>query len=170
MLERCGSWDELRARFAWDVPARLNIGAGICERWAGEEPKRAAIIEVGEDGHAEVHDHAALKARSDAIAGALAARGVTRGDRVAVLLPQSLDAAAAHLAVLRMGAISLPLFTLFGPEALAHRLRHSGACAAIADAEGAARIAVLRDELPDLRHLLCAEGPGPGAEDVIRHQ
>ena len=57
-----------------------------------------------------------------------------RGDRVAIVLPQTIETVVAHLAIHKLGAVSLPLAILFGPEALEYRLRDSGACAAIVHA------------------------------------
>ena len=166
MLRREDGFEATRDAFEWRIPARYNIGADVCDRWAAAEPTRPAIVEVRADGGAEVHDHAALKARAGGIGHVLAARGIARGDRVGILLPQGLDAAAAHLAVLRMGAVSLPLFTLFGADALRHRLRDSGAAAAIVDGPGAARLEGLRDGLPELRAVFCTQGAVAGAEDL----
>jgi non-ribosomal peptide synthetase component E (peptide arylation enzyme) len=58
-----------------------------------------------------------------ALANLLVAEGIGQGDRVGVLLPQMTETAAAHVAVFKLGGISIPLFTLFGAEALQHRLR-----------------------------------------------
>jgi acetyl-CoA synthetase len=67
-----------------------------------------------------------------------------------VLLPQGIACAAAHLAAYRLGAIALPLFGRFGPDALAYRLTDSGAAALLTDADGAAKVAPLHPELSAL--------------------
>ncbi|MFF5900976.1 amino acid adenylation domain-containing protein, partial [Streptomyces argenteolus] len=53
--------------------------------------------------------YAELEARSTALAALLVARGVGRGDVVAVAVPRSADLTVAHLAVLRAGAVCLPV-------------------------------------------------------------
>jgi acetyl-CoA synthetase len=164
MLERRATFDATRAAFRWQIPARYNIAADICDRWAEAEPDRLALIDVTDAGPAEV-TFADLRDRSAALAHALAARGVAAGDRVAVLLQQGVETAVAHLAALRMGAVSVPLSTLFGADALGHRLRDSGAKAVVTNAEGADRLAALRDALPDLASVLCIDGAREGAED-----
>ena len=63
----------------------------------------------------------------------LAALGVQRGDRVAIVMPQRFETAVAHMAVLQMGAVAMPLSMLFGPEALEYRLQDSEAVLAICD-------------------------------------
>jgi hypothetical protein len=71
----------------------------------------------------------------------------------------------AHFAIQKLGAIVLPLFTLFGADALAFRLADAGASAAITDAAHLPRLAALRADLPALRTILSLGG-GPGALDL----
>jgi acetyl-CoA synthetase len=65
---------------------------------------------------------------------------VERGDRVAVLLPQVALCGVAHLAIYRMGAVAVPLFQLFGEDAIEYRLRDCGAKAVVTDAVGRAKL------------------------------
>ena len=58
---------------------------------------------------------------SSRFANVLKADGLARGDRVAVFLSQSLELPIAHLAAFRSGLVSVPLFTLFGEDALQFR-------------------------------------------------
>ena len=151
-------------RFSWEVPEHYNIGVDICDRHADETPDKLAIIDVAADGSVREHSFGALRDQSNRLCHALS-QTVTPGDRIAVLLPQCVETAVAHIAITKMGCISLPLFTLFGPEALLHRLRDSGAGTVITNAEGAAVIAGLRADLPALNRVLCIDGDHHGAED-----
>ena len=74
----------------------------------------------------------------------LAAAGIGPGERVGILLGQRLETLLAHLAVYKLGAVAMPLFSLFGPEALAYRLADSGARAVITDPAGAGKLVELR--------------------------
>ena len=133
---------------AWDFPARFNIGVACSDAWVGTG--RTALIH-GDDRI----PFEALSADSNRLANLLQARGVGRGDRVAVLLPQVPEAAVAHLAIYKLGAIAVPLFQLFGPDALAFRLADCGAVAIVTDM--AEKLEGL--ELPALRHVI---RPAPG--------
>jgi len=164
LLRPAPSHAALTAGFRWAIPARLNIAAAI-DAWA-DGSGRTALIAVGEDGAETRWSFDTLSAVSCRMANVLAARGVARGDRVAILLPQRPETAAAHLAAHRLGAIAVPLFVLFGPDALSYRLADSGAKAVITDATGAATIAGLRGTLPDLAAVLCVDGPADGADDL----
>jgi len=143
------------------IPAVCNIATEACDRWA-DGSGRLAIRHLLADGGVEDWSFDRLRAASARLANTLAAHGVRRGDRVAVLLAQGPEVAVAHLAAYRMGAIAVPLFVLFGPEALAFRLRDSGASALITDTAGA--VTVQGIGIP----LVLALGGGPGALDYAR--
>ncbi|MDB5571021.1 MAG: AMP-dependent synthetase [Hyphomicrobiales bacterium] len=153
--------------FVWRVPARFNIGAACCDGWAAREPGRPAVLDAT-GGGLRVTTFADLKDRSDRLANALRARGVRRGDRVAILLPQSADVAASHLAVYKLGAVALPLAALFGVDALEYRLNDAGVAALITDAAGVAKVAGVRAALPDLRFVASIDGADGGALDFQR--
>lgn len=121
----------MRAGFAWDIPAALNIAELCCDRWARKEPDRVAVRHIGPPD--EVWTYGQLKFAADSLAAVLAVRGVRRGDRVGILMAQNPRVLVAHLAAHKLGAVSLPLFTLFGEDALAYRLADSGAKAVIVD-------------------------------------
>ena len=158
VLPRLKNYDDVYAQFRWQVPARYNIGVDVCDRWAAREPERLAILHVHADGHEDAVSYGALRDISNRLANALRAHGVARGDRVAILLPQAPEVAASHIAIYKLGAVALPLATLFGIEALSYRLQNSGAAALITNAAGVARIAEIRNELPALKLVLSIDG------------
>ncbi len=163
-------WDDLRARFRWQVPPALNLSVACCSAWAAAEPGRTAIIHVDAEGRATPWSYGALDEAAARLANALTARGVGRGDRVAILLPQCPEVMIAHLAIWRIAAISLPLFSLFGPDALAFRLSDSGAAAVVTDQPGIEKLAGVQGDLPDLREIFLAGPPDapppPGARSL----
>ncbi len=151
-IEAPGRWDDLRAAFRWRIPADFSIARACCDTWAEAAPDRVAIVHVGEAGIRR-WTYGELKRASDRFANALRARGVGRGDRVAILLPQCPEVMVVHFAAMKLGAIVLPLFTLFGSDALAFRLSDSGAKALVTDAENLGKVMALRAELPDLAEV-----------------
>ncbi len=165
MLPQATSYEELVRAFRWQIPAAYNIGVDVCDKWAEQEPKRLALIHKRQDGGVERYTFADLRRLSNQTAHLLQEQGIAPGDRVAVLLPQRPETGYVHVALYKMGAIALPLFALFGVEALAYRLENSQAQAVITDREGAAKIAAIRDRLPRLGQVLCVDGPAPGCLD-----
>ena len=147
IVERRDTWEEVRAAFRWRLPPRYNIAEHVCERHVAST-RPALICPDPAGGDPREWSFLELSRLSNRLANALAAGGVGRGDRVAVLLGQGVETGLAHLAAYKLGAVALPLFTLFGAEALEHRLRDSGAKALITDAEGRDKTAAL--DLPEL--------------------
>ncbi|MRU14349.1 AMP-dependent synthetase [Roseovarius sp. A21] len=135
MLSRGESYDAICARFRWELPARLNMAVQVCDDWAARAPDRAAILDLSE-GREEI-SYGRLRRMADGLARGLQARGVTRGDRVGVLRSQDAWCAAAHIAIWKLGAISIPLFKLFRHDALESRVGDAGAVWVVTDAEGA---------------------------------
>lgn len=165
VLPRLKNYDDVYAQFRWRVATRYNIGVDVCDRWAAREPDRLAILHVHPDGREDAVSYGALRDTSNRLANALRAQGVARGDRVAILLPQAPEVAVSHIAIYKLGAIALPLATLFGIDALSYRLQNSGASALITNAQGVARIAEIRNDVPALKLVLSIDGAGDGALD-----
>ena len=163
MLKRGASYETLRATFRWPMPSRYNIGVDVCDRHA--DSGRLALINIDESGAEHRFSFEDLRCLSNRFANVLDAHGLRRGDRVAVLLPQAPETAIAHIAAFKAGLISVPLFELFGPDALRFRLADSGARALVTNGVGAAKIEELRDLLPNLERVYTIDGAGPGAED-----
>jgi acetyl-CoA synthetase len=168
MLPDIRDYDALYRRFRWQIPARYNIGVDVCDRWAATDPRRLAILSVHADGRADELTFGWLKETSDRLANVLRAHGVARGDRVAIMLPQTPEVAATHIAIYKLGAVALPLSILFGGDALQYRLQNSAAKAVITNAQGAAKVATLRDAVPALSLVLSVDQPAAGAEDFQR--
>src|SRR6201747_2450125 len=147
MLTQASTYENLTRDFRWDIPARFNIATACCDRHANGS-SRPALIYVDEDGGAQRTSFDEMRALSCAFANVLKADGLSRGDRVAVFLSQSLELPIAHLAAFRAGLVSVPLFTLFGEDALAFRLANSGAKAVVTDETGWEKLAKIRDRLP----------------------
>lgn len=147
MLPTRETYEALIEDFRWDVPEQFNMAKAVCDDWADREPDRVCLQHYRPNGPADTLTYATLRDRSNALANGLAAQGIKRGDRVALMLPQSFETVMAHLAIYKLGAIAVPLALLFGPEALAYRLKTSGAGAAITNAEGVEKLAMAAGEL-----------------------
>ncbi|MBF9044017.1 AMP-binding protein [Rhodobacterales bacterium HKCCE4037] len=150
----------MRAGFRWDIPQALNLAEVCCERWARADPDRVAVRHIGPPDEAWTYGD--LSRASDGLAATLAGQGVGPGDRVAIFMAQNPRVLVAHLAAWKLGAVSLPLFTLFGADALRYRLADSGAKAVVADGAVLDLLMGLRADLPELEVVLATgEAPAP---------
>ena len=159
MLAARPTYDALYRDFRWQVPDRFNIGVAVSDAWAAREPDRVCLQHFLPDAPPLSMTYGELAARSDAFAAALAAEGIGKGDRVAILLPQGFETVIAHVATYKLGAIALPLALLFGADALLFRLQNAGAKAVVTNGFGLKRLAPIRAELPTLE-LAITTAPG----------
>ncbi|HEX2314798.1 MAG TPA: AMP-binding protein [Thermomonospora sp.] len=112
----------------WFTGGRINAATLCSHRHAtGENAGRTALVYEGDDGRRRSLTYAELDREVRRFAANLVRLGVRRGDRVVLFLPVVPEAVVAFLGVAMIGAISVPAFTGYGPEALAARLRDSAA-------------------------------------------
>lgn len=154
-----GTYTGLRENFRWDVAPAFNIGVACCDR---QSPGAAALVEVPSTGDERTFTFGDVRTLSNRLANALAGRGIRAGDRVGIVVPQSIEAAVAHLATYKLGAVALPLSILFGPDALSFRLQDAGARAVIVGAKTLPKLEGIRDDLRDLQTIIVV-----GSEDRL---
>ncbi|TKT75239.1 AMP-binding protein [Aquamicrobium sp. LC103] len=165
MLERRDTYEALYRDFRWHIPTQFNIGTAVSDHWAAREPDRIALIDHREQGEPALLSYGELSARSNALANALRALGVGRGDRVALLLPQCFETAIAHVAIYKLGAIAVPLALLFGVEALEYRLQTAGVKAVVTNGAGNAKLKPIRSRLTALETVVSIDGADRDAVD-----
>ena len=132
-----------------------------CVRWAALADKADNIAvyeysaEAGTCGYTpRGYTFAQLHRQANQLSNLLVQRGVKRGDRVAIVMPQRFETAVAYMAVLQMGAVAMPLSMLFGPDALEFRLLDSEAVLAICDDSLAHAVRASQVSCPSLREVL----------------
>src|SRR3954454_16890911 len=130
------SYEELCASHRWDVPERYNIAADVCDKHPRDKP---AIVWESFDGSTRELAWGELQDLANQAAHTIAARGVTRGDRVAVVLPATPETAAIFFGVWKLGAILLSMSVLYGDEGIQHRLSDSQPRLLVTDEENAPR-------------------------------
>jgi acetyl-CoA synthetase len=163
-MKPAASYDAMCAQQRWRIPERFNMGVAVCDK---QRQRDVALI------HPLPHDEVREYTFGDLnrLANVLTAQGLKRGDRVGILLPQTPETATAHIAIYKAGFVAMPLFVLFGADALEYRLADSGARALITDRANAAKLVGIRDRLPDLELVLSIDGPGDdGAGGALDYQ
>jgi acetyl-CoA synthetase len=148
---------EVCAQHRWNVPAEFNIAAAVCRRHAYDRSRIALHWEDETGTSAKLSFHE-LQQQANRLSNALAALGVGRTDKIAIILPQRPETAIAHIACYQLGAIAVPLSFLFGPEALEYRLDNSETKVALVDPASLPNLAAIRDRLPLLHHVIGVAG------------
>ena len=160
----------------WFLGTEFNVAAAVLAR-AAIHPDRVALVAERENTETETLSYAGLLELTRRIAAGLVDEGIGKGDRVALLLPNRTEAAALLLACAWLGAIAVPLYSGFGPEAIRQRLRHSGAVLVVT-AEMTVRagksipladtVAAATAGLPELRRVLVLDRGQKGEDDRVQ--
>ncbi len=153
-------WDDVLESLGWSADGPINIAATIDRNAANGG---TAIDWHGADASQRKLSFPEIAESSSRFANVLAGIGVTKGDRVAVIMPRVPETIIAMLGIWKAGAIYLPIFSAFGGEATRLRLEDSGAQVAIVhvnfqDSFGAIRNAV--------ESLIVVGGDAPSAGDI----
>jgi acetyl-CoA synthetase len=130
----------------------------VCDKWAESTPSATALVYVTAEGTTRSITFLELRDLSNRLANVLKSSGIRQGDRVGILLPQAPETAYAHIAIYKLGAIAVPLFSLFGQVALEFRLADAGVRALITDAEGVDKTATGKVVRRALRDRAAREG------------
>ena len=149
----------------WCVGGTTNIVQNALDRHRGTDIWTSpAVIGESEEGQARIWTYAELSAQTARLAGGLKSLGIQRGDVVALYMPNISEAIAGMLAITKIGAVAMPLFSGFGVEAIVTRLRASSAVAVLT-VDGTTRrgrwapmkefIDEASEQVPTLRHVIC---------------
>ncbi|WP_181297313.1 AMP-binding protein [Pseudomonas sp. Q2-TVG4-2] len=134
----------------------MNACVECCDRHADSD--KVALHWEGRDGQRADWTFAQLKDAAARFANLLTSYGIQPGDTVAGLLPRTPELLVTILGAWRLGAIYQPLFTAFGPKAVEHRIKESGAKMVVTDAADSEKLDAI-EAAP--RRLVV----GDGAED-----
>lgn len=154
-MEQPTWWQDLETQpFEWVVPKHFNIASDSLE---SHDPDAPAIIETGTRD--SVVTFGELRDRSKALASWMMDQGLSKGDRIAVFLPQCWELVVAHCAGYYAGLIVVPLTTKFGPDAVGFRLQDSAARLVFGRGSDLTRIHAGLNDAPELEQVVFVDDP-----------
>ncbi len=147
------NYHEFYSTFKWTIPSQFNIGYECSDYHVDTgNGNNLALIDHTSNTNYTFNDISIL---SNKLCNSLTNKlGITTGDRISILLPQSYETGISHISTLKLGAISLPLFILFGADALEYRLSNSSSKVVITNEECLPIIRSIKHKLPDLEHII----------------
>jgi long-chain acyl-CoA synthetase len=149
-----GGGESWHRYYASGVPHKISIPNvpvhGLLDEAAARHGRRTALVFLGRRT-----SYRALRRAVARFAEGLAALGVGRGDRVALVLPNCPQYVVAFYATLRLGAVVVPTNPLYTESELAHQLKDSGATVAVVYDGAFAHVDAVRGRTA-LRHVVVA--------------
>ncbi len=163
-MSNIGSYEGRIKDFNWSVAEKelgykkgdpINIGLycsdRICRLGMGN---KLALIWEDYQGNVRKFTFDEMRVATNAIADYLQKLGVQPGERVCIFMDRVPELYFTFQGILKMGAIAQPLFSAFGEESLLTRLESAGTCAIFTQKKHVAKVRKIRDQLPQLRHIL----------------
>ena len=151
-LRKSWSWDDVRSEL--DLPDGLvNLGHEAIDRHASSQPDRIAMVWDGGDA-VESYTYADMRRETNKVASALAGLGVKKGDRVFFFADRVPELYFACFGTLKLGAIIVPLFSAFGPEAVKERFDRASGSVLVTTPKLLDKVQGIRPELPSLEHVI----------------
>ena len=155
MLQKLNNFEELCLSFKWNIPEFYNIASDTVDQDIYQN--RIALINLLQDGKIEEWFFVDIKRYANKLANVFDHFHLEANARVGIILGQCPETAIAHMACFKSGKISIPLFNLFGTDALHYRLLNSRASLVICDNIGLNKIFEIKDRLPDLKKIICID-------------
>jgi acetyl-CoA synthetase len=150
-------YEELYEEFEWQVPDQFNIANYVCDRWA-KDKERIAVFSEDRENNQSTYTYQELKSLTNQLANYLREQGVERGDPVAINVSQRPEVIITQIATWKLGAVIVPMSTLFGPESIESRLSDCNPVAGIVEQENIEAFREARDEIGTMDLTLVVDG------------
>jgi acetyl-CoA synthetase len=161
------NYEQLYASFRWNIPARYNIAADVCDRHAGD-PGKIALIGEDSDGKTWKMTFREVQRKANQLANLLVSLGLVKGDRVMLLLGQNAWTAIGHVACWKAGLVSVPTSILFAADAVAYRLNAVGVRVVITDLAHLPSVEKARLVAPAMKHVFLIDGAASNAPSIAK--
>jgi len=147
--------------FSLEIPAQYNFAAEV-EKFAELHPDKLAVIVRKETGEESKLTYQELIQKANKVANAFTVLGVTRGDKVLVLVPRGALAYELYLGLIKLGAVVLPGSEMLRSKDIEYRVNHSGVKAVVGFAGVVSEVEAIRAVCPSVQHYVITEGEAEG--------
>ena len=164
MLPKILNYDHLYNTFNLNIPLKFNIASATIDKFANTN--RVALKNIKFNGELENLSFRFIQKKSNQLANALDNLNLNRNDRVGIILGQCPETLISHISCFKSGKISIPLFNLFGVDALKFRLNDLSASVVICDKYGLEKLKKIKDSLPSLKYIICTD-KNDSSKDIL---
>jgi acetyl-CoA synthetase len=148
--------------FSIKVPEFYNFGYDVVDAWAAKKPDKTALLWVNQQGEEKRYSFSDMKLRSDLAARLLHDSGISKGDRVFVMLPRIPEWWILIVALIKLGAVYTPAPTLLTAHDISYRISTGRFALIITDIENAHKIREAIGEGSTKPACLVVDGEMPG--------
>jgi len=152
--------DKFRGEVEWFDETHINAAYNAVDRHIKNgKGEKVAMYWEGDENKTEKYTFNDFYKLTNKFANVLKDLGVKKGDRVFIFLPRIPVLFVTFLGVLKTGAVAGTMFSAFGPQAIADRLKDSGARFLVTDSELAERVYQVKKDLPALEKVIIVDRP-----------
>ena len=147
-------FDGIYSKFKWNIPKYINLSDILCER---HNKEKMAMIYEDQNEVVTKYTFDYFSKNSNKMANFFIEMGLERGDRVAIMLPQSPESMITHLAIYKIGAIAVPLSKLFGPSAIEYRVNNCEAKIMVIHGSYIYKIKEIEEKLKSIKYQIIVD-------------
>jgi len=155
------TWRQVLNELGWENNAQVNVAATIIDRNAAHD---VALYAISKSDHLDVWSYVRLRQLSNRVANLLKSLGIKKGDRIAGVLSRRPETIGIMIGVWKTGAIYVPVFTGFGPDAVCTRVRKCGTKVVFAHHEYQDRV----NDLGNISVIYIGDGEPQNRGNVIK--
>ncbi|NYT05959.1 MAG: AMP-binding protein [Methanomicrobiales archaeon] len=157
-----GDYETAVKNFKIEVPEYFNFGFDVIDAWAKKDRNKLAMIWVNQQGEEKNFTFRELSRLSNQIVNMFIKYGISKGDRVLIMLPRVPEWWTVTIALIKMGAIYCPAPTMLTPKDLKYRIDAADVKMVITNSENAAKVDEIFDQCPSLTGRMVVDGQLPG--------
>ncbi len=140
---------------------KINAAHNAIDRHCSTWRKNKVALFWEGDNETKQYTFEELKQETNMFANLLKSLDIKKGDRVFIFLPRIPELYISFIGIIKTGAIAGTMFSAFGPDAIKDRLKDSGASMLITTTELKKRVDMVRNELPELKHIILTDAEKP---------
>ncbi len=155
-------YEEMFRKFSIEVPEYFNFGFDVIDAWANKDRNKLAMVWVNQEGKEKLFTFWDLMRLSNQIVNIMIKYGVSKGDRVLIMLPRVPEWWTFTLGLIKRGAVYVPAPTMLTPKDLKYRINIADIKMVITMEEQADKIEEIAKDCPSLSCKVLIDGKRPG--------
>lgn len=155
-------YDEVTAKFAFNIPEFFNYGFDVIDRWADDRSKLAMVWADSTGTDIRKYSFYDLKVMSNRFANVLREQGFKKGDGLFIMVPRTVEWYAVMLGCFKLGVVPMPAPNILVPHDVEYRVNQAGAVGAVMWHANVSKVDEVRAKCPSLKSFISVGAPVDG--------